>query len=78
MFEIDSPFTMVVIIVFISILGGTINNWIKSRREIANTSNDGEMEALRREVFDLRNRVKTLERIVTDKETDLSREIERL
>lgn len=78
MFDIDSPFTMVVLIVIVGVGGGIINNWIKTKRESESAVGSGEVDSLRREVADLRERVKTLERITTDQERQLSREIERL
>ena len=78
MFEIDSPFTMIVLLVIIGVGGGVINNWLKIKRESVSAVGSGEVDSLRREVADLRERVKTLERIATDTEHNLSREIERL
>ncbi len=78
MFEVESPFTFVALIVFVGVAGGVINNWIKTKRESEAAVGSGEVDSLRREVADLRERVKTLERIATDTEHNLSREIERL
>ena len=78
MFEIDSPFTMIVLLVIIGVGGGVINNWLKIKRESESAVGSGEVDSLRREVADLRERVKTLEKIATDSERNLSREIERL
>ena len=57
--DIDSPFTMVVLIVLIAVGAGVVKPWIETR---ANSSADAEtklrMEALEREVLRLRDRVK--------------------
>ncbi|MDJ0922429.1 MAG: hypothetical protein QNI84_14970 [Henriciella sp.] len=77
--SIDSPFTMVVLIVLISVGAGVVNNWLKMR---ANSGMDEEtrvrMEDLEREVIRLRERVKVLEKITTDKDSHLRDEIARL
>ena len=78
MFGMEAPFTMVVLIVIIGVGGGVINNWIKAKRDREAAVGSGEVDSLRREVADLRERVKTLETIATDSERNLSREIERL
>ena len=44
MFEIDSPFTMVVLIVLIAVGAGVIKNWIKTR---GNREADEETQAVR-------------------------------
>ncbi len=74
----EAPFTMVVLIVIIGVGGSVVNNWIKTKRELESSAGNGEVDSLRREVADLRERVKTLEKIATDSERNLSREIERL
>ena len=65
--DIDSPFTMVVLIVLIAVGAGVIKTWIETR---ANSTADEEtklrMEDLEREVLRLRDRVKVLEKITTD------------
>lgn len=77
--DIDSPFTMVVLIVLIAVGAGVIKTWIETR---ANSSSDEEtrlrMEDLEREVIRLRDRVKVLEKITTDDEKHLREEISRL
>ena len=77
--EVDSPFTMVVLIVLICVGAGVVNNWLKAR---ANSGMDQEtrvrMEDLEREVLKLRERVKVLEKITTDKDSQLRDEISRL
>lgn len=76
--DIDSPFTMVVLIVAIAVGAGVINNWIKLRQQEANSTDPGEMDSMRREISSLKDRVRTLEKIVTDQDAQLKREIERL
>lgn len=77
--DIDSPFTMVVLIVLIAVGAGVIKTWIETR---ANSSADEEtrlrMEDLEREVIRLRDRVKVLEKITTDGDNRLREEISRL
>ena len=77
--DIDSPFTMVVLIVLIAVGAGVIKTWIETR---ANSTADEEtklrMEDLEREVLRLRDRVKVLEKITTDGDKRLSEEISRL
>ncbi|MEL6825550.1 MAG: hypothetical protein AAGA89_14280 [Pseudomonadota bacterium] len=77
--DIDSPFTMVVLIVLIAVGAGVIKTWIETR---ANSTADEEtklrMEDLEREVLRLRDRVKVLEKITTDGDNRLREEISRL
>nr|WP_070961322.1 hypothetical protein [Hyphomonas sp. Mor2] len=77
--DIDSPFTMVVLIVLIAVGAGVIKTWIETR---ANSTADEEtklrMEDLEREVIRLRDRVKVLEKITTDGDNRLRDEISRL
>ena len=77
--DIDSPFTMVVLIVLIAVGAGVIKTWIETR---ANSSADEEtqlrMQDLEREVIRLRDRVKVLEKITTDGDNRLRDEISRL
>ncbi len=77
--DIDSPFTMVVLIVLIAVGAGVIKTWIEAR---SNSTADEEtrlrMEDLEREVLRLRDRVKVLEKITTDGDSRLREEISRL
>ena len=77
--DIDSPLTMVVLIVLIAVGAGVIKTWIETR---ANSTADEEtklrMEDLEREVLRLRDRVKVLEKITTDGDNRLREEISRL
>ncbi len=77
--DIDSPFTMVLLIVLIAVGAGVTKTWIETR---ANSTADEEtrlrMEDLEREVIRLRDRVKVLEKITTDGDNRLRDEISRL
>ena len=77
--DIDSPFTMVVLIVLIAVGSGVIKTWLETR---SNSTADEEtrlrMEDLEREVLRLRDRVKVLEKITTDSDKSLRDEISRL
>ncbi len=77
--DIDSPFTMVVLIVLIAVGAGVINNYFKMKAEAKNNAADTvELEKLRGEVVALKQRVSTLERLAIDKDTSLREEISRL
>lgn len=75
----DSPFTMVVLIVLIAVGAGVIKTWLETR---ANSGADAEtrlrMADTEREVDRLRERVKVLEKITTDGDRNLRDEISRL
>ena len=75
MFDIDSPFTMVVAIVLIAVGAGVIQNWIKLKHNQESAGSAEDVDALKREVRDLRERVRTLEKIVTDPDERLPREL---
>ncbi|MEO0466748.1 MAG: hypothetical protein AAF216_09410 [Pseudomonadota bacterium] len=79
MFDINSPFTMVVFIVLIAVGAGVVNNWIKLRQEQGTNAEDSvEVDRLKAEVRELKSRVATLERLATDKDSSLREEISRL
>lgn len=78
MFGMESAHFMVVMIVAVSVGSGAYMSYLKTRRAEAAARGSDDSDALRREIADLRERVKTLERIATDKDHQLSREIERL
>ena len=73
------PFTMVVLIVLISVGAGVINNYFKMK---ANRQDDvaskAEMHAMRTELDQLRERVRVLEKLPTDGDQRLRDEISRL
>lgn len=77
--DIDSPFTMVVLIVLIAVGAGVVKTWIETK---ANATADAEtldrVSDLEKEVLRLRDRVKVLEKITTDGDTRLRDEISRL
>jgi hypothetical protein len=73
------PFSMVVAIVAISVGAGVISNYLKlkaNRRGDEATQED--LAAMRGEVDKLKDRVRVLEKIVTDQERQLADEIRRL
>ena len=73
------PIVMVVLIVLISVGAGVVNNYLKLK---ANAKSDkGADDDIRRvlgEVDRLKERVRVLEKIVTDQERQLSDEIRKL
>lgn len=73
------PFTMVVAIVAISVGAGVLNTWLKNRSQ---ARPDGglraELAATRQDVARLKDRVRVLEEIVTDKDRQLADDIRRL
>ena len=73
------PFQMVVVIVLISVGAGVINNYIKSKHNRANDlASEAEFEKMANEVSRLKERVRVLEKIVTDGDQRLPEEISRL
>lgn len=68
-----NPFEMVVIIVFIAIMAGVVNTWIKEkfRRDDNGETGLDRLDALE-------ERIRVLEKIVTDRSYDLKEEIRRL
>ncbi len=77
--NIDSPFTMVVLIVLIAVGAGVVKTWLETR---ANSGADAEtrirIDEMEREVQRLRERVKVLEKITTDGDARLREEFSRL
>jgi hypothetical protein len=61
-----NPFEMIVIIVFLSVGAGVINNLIKGREEKRTASESALADELREQILALEDRVRVLERIVTD------------
>jgi hypothetical protein len=78
MFNIDSPFSMVVLIVLISVSAGVITQYLKLRHSKPDPADTAHLDDMHREIGLLRERVKTLEKIVTNKDEVLAREINRL
>jgi hypothetical protein len=76
-----NPFEMVVLIVAIVMIAGVFKARLGSRhrrRDLEGASENVETMRLREEVKMLKERLHVLERITTDKENSLSREIEEL
>lgn len=72
-------FTMVVVIVAISVGAGVYQTYLKTRANSrADEVTEAEVARLREDVARLKDRVKTLEAIVTDKDRALSDEIRKL
>ena len=77
--NIDSPFTMVVAIVAISVGAGVINNYFRMKRATTrNLDQDRELGELRADVAKLTDRVKVLERLAVDGDKRLAAEISQL
>ena len=75
-----SFWTAVVAIVAIVSAAGVISSFFsnKSRASIKNTMDKVEGEALRKEIFELKQRIESLETIVTDSSFDLKRQFDKL
>lgn len=69
---------MVVAIVAVVMVAGVANHWIKANARPVNKDYEQDMDALKREVYDLRQRVHTLEKLATDPEENLKKQFERL
>ena len=65
-----NTFEMVVLIVLISVVAGVVNNYIKNRGGMPDQSAD-EFEARLAQLHSLEERVRTLEKIVTDRNFEL-------
>ena len=77
--DIDSPFTMVVLIVAISVGASVFNNWLKMRQGLRATGEQSvELEELRKDVRALTERVRVLEKLATDDDHRLRSEIDAL
>ena len=75
------PFEMVVMIVAIVAIAGVIKARYGIRSDAEGNEyhiSDGETQRLREEVKQLKERIQVLERITTDRENSLAREIESL
>ncbi len=72
-------FEMVVIIVLISVGAGVVNNYLKMRADHRSDEDANlEVQKVLGEVAQLKDRVRVLEKIVTDQERQLSEEIRKL
>ncbi len=77
--DINSPFTMVVLIVAIAVGADLLNNWIKAKKSGAMNENQSrQIDALQSEVKDLKDRVRVLEKLAVDEDRRLKTEIDRL
>lgn len=76
----DNPFTMVVLIVAISVGAGVINNYLRTKAKLGarNSEQDKEIESLRADVLKLADRVRVLEKLAVDGDRQLSAEIAKL
>lgn len=63
-----NPFEMIIMIVIVCVIGGVINNVIQSRdkRHERNAGSSTEADELRDQIVTLEDRIRVLERIVTD------------
>lgn len=77
--DINSPFTMVVLIVLIAVGAGVIKTWLETKSNSAGDEQTNlRVQDLEKEVMHLRDRIKVLEKITTDGDRDLREEISRL
>ncbi len=75
----DGVFTMVVLIVLISVGAGVINNYLKLRtKQAKNSGSDAEFHKMKADIDRLTERVRVLEKIATDGDAHLRDEISRL
>jgi hypothetical protein len=73
------PFEMVVVIVAISVGAGVYTTYLKTRANSqADEATQADVAQMRSEIGRLKDRVKTLEAIVTDKDRVLADEIRKL
>lgn len=73
------PFTMVIAIVAITVGAGLVKTWLNARASApADMASQSDLVAMRDEIGRLKDRVRVLEKIVTDNERALSEEIRRL
>ncbi|MEM0986530.1 MAG: hypothetical protein AAGJ32_09805 [Pseudomonadota bacterium] len=79
MFDIDSPFTMVVMIVTVVMAAGVLKTYLQTRdNSSTGAENEKELADMRAEIARLKERVRVLEKIVTDRDKVLADEISRL
>ena len=77
--EIDSPFTMVVLIVLIAVGAGVVKTWLETRANASTNSEDRDrMAKMEAEIDRLNERVRTLEKLATDPEQRLREDFSRL
>jgi hypothetical protein len=71
----EDIFIFVIVIVLISCGSGVINNYLKTKRQLADSMPDDDVYT---EVEELRARVEVLETIVTDEKYQLQRDLDQL
>lgn len=71
-------YTMVVVIVTITMVAGVTNHWIKTRHKKAEPADMKDIRGRLDRLEKLEGRVTVLEKIVTDKKTKLADEIDNL
>ena len=69
-------FVFVIIVVFIGCASGVANTYLKNQRELREQQGNTDFAAA--ELDELRARIETLEKIVTDQKYQLSRELNAL
>ena len=65
-----NPFEMVVLIVLLSLVAGVVNNYLKTRGGMGGKGTD-ELDTRLAQLDSLEERVRTLEKIVTDRNFEL-------
>jgi len=73
-----NPFSMVVIIVVASLAAGIIGKIVQLKYENKSSDDEGTIAALQNDVERLKERVKTLEALVTDQSYRVKSEIDKL
>jgi len=73
-----NTFEMVVLIVLISVVAGVVNNYIKTRVDAAGAAAGGELDERIGRLELLEERVKILEKIVTDRDFELKEKFRNL
>ncbi len=68
-------FEMVFAIVLVTVVAGVINNWVKSRNNVDRDELDSELATRLGQIEKLEKRMQVLERIVTDRQYDLKKEL---
>jgi membrane protein required for beta-lactamase induction len=77
--DIESPFTMVVLIVLIAVGAGVVKTWLETKANASTNSEDRDrMAKMEAEIDRLNERVRTLERLATDPEQRLREDFSRL
>ena len=75
----ESPFTMVVLIVLICVGAGVLNTYFKTMKDQSErTSNDEDIHRMQAEIDRLTERVRVLEKLATDADKTLRDEFRKL